>query len=112
MNTTISQEQLQRKLSNGEWFDIDIESINLFLEKAVARENEIAGFQKREPRSIKDLEDLLIAGKSLDYGTDWYEQIRIKPVKTSHELPTPPMMTTSTGKLVDPDEWDRIEGMS
>jgi hypothetical protein len=69
---------LQRRLSNGNWHDVSPENESYFIEQAIK-------FDQRYPDTFRgklglqteqDVITALCAGKSLQYSTDWYAQIR------------------------------------
>jgi hypothetical protein len=67
--------KLQRQLSNGAW--VDDERVEHFLGLVLAREPQYARYYRREPMTTQqELIDFLATGKTLDYDTDWYAQIR------------------------------------
>jgi hypothetical protein len=72
--------KFQRKLSNGDWVAIEDAEVNMFLKNTLKRQAEIAKIHETAAPTMKDIIEKLKAGKRLEHGTDWYEEIRREKV--------------------------------
>lgn len=101
--------EYERQLSNGAWVDCDIEQ---YIDDILRQEPRVAKWEKRSPLTDKDeVINSLNNGSVLMWDTDWNDKIRVKPEPAPNPpIAEAPLMQTSTGEWVSPDEWDLIEG--
>lgn len=73
--------KLQVQQSSGHWVDVEDEDrINMFLDAVLGREAWYAQRVGREPMTSREqVLEHLATGQRLNWDSDWYNQIRIKP---------------------------------
>ncbi|HSW63401.1 MAG TPA: hypothetical protein VLH56_08835 [Dissulfurispiraceae bacterium] len=101
--------KIQRRLSNGKWVDVDPEQADVYVRLA-------CNFERI---TRQEALDLLGKGKSLQSGTDWYDEIRAQRVRApqieaetvvcscGHTIAKNLMMSASRGSSC-PDCYDRM----
>jgi len=76
--------KLQRKLSNGDWSNIEENNVDQFLTWAINFENDMAVRLNTPKMTREEYIEKLQSGGKLNWDCDWYAQIRdadaIKPV--------------------------------
>jgi len=96
--------QYQMRDCAGDWIDINANRLQSLCKQV---------FMTFEGRytSVEDVISKIPAGR-VYYDTDWYASLRVKPdEKPAATKPVAePTMVTSTGQVVDADDWDAIEG--
>jgi hypothetical protein len=72
----------QNMLCNGTWIDMTPEQAEYTANKILERESWYAPRVHREPMTTVDevLNYLATSGQSLSHGSDWYDQMRAKPM--------------------------------
>ena len=120
--------QLQKQLSNGCWFDVELENQDRFL-KMCEKFNGIDGKGKVVPRfraerdlTMDDVIKALQQGNTLKYDTDWNSFLRdknavgkpiiqsvvdMKKCSCGHTVPAALVMSTSSGTSC-PDCYDKM----
>ena len=110
---------LQSQLSNGNWIDAG-EATNA-IARLLERESWVAARMNRSPMTTSEevLAYLTNTGKPLNYGDDWYEQLRVTPTTVpadrpkmvrcdcGHECDRKLVMSASLGSSC-PDCYDRM----
>ena len=84
--------QFQRRLSNGSWVDED--RIEMFTAMVLEREPWFAPRVNREPMTTHEqVMTYLRSGKTINYESDWYAEIRDADAMPKRRRPAPPVET-------------------
>ena len=69
---------IERQMQNGEWTEESAERAQYFLDMAATCNQKLHG--KWQKITTQDAKDVLAAGNTLRYDTDWYAKLRNKEV--------------------------------